>query len=157
MNKVPGIFIMQRFLTALFIFFGVMSHSVQAETLTLKVNHLRSLKGNLMVYLWNNPDAYLMKNSADYRVIVDLEKPENAPVAGMIKVTIDDLPPGAYAMMLYHDENRSYDFERNFVGIPMEGFAFGNNAQPRLGAPKFQEAAINLGQTDVVQQVNVLY
>lgn len=148
---------MQKILTALFIFIGVVSNSIQAETLTLKVGHLRSLKGNLMVYLWNNPDAYLMKNSADYRVILDLEKSENAPVDGMIKVTIDDLPQGSYAMMLYHDENRSYDFERNFVGIPMEGFAFGNNAQPKLGAPKFQEAAINLGQADVVQQVNVLY
>ncbi|MDP3936075.1 MAG: DUF2141 domain-containing protein [Alphaproteobacteria bacterium] len=148
---------MQKILTALFIFIGVVSHSVQAEMLTLKVGHLRSFKGNLMIFLWNNPDAYLMKNAADYRVIVDLEKPENTQVDGMIKVTIDDVPPGAYAMMLYHDENRSYDFERNFIGIPMEGFAFGNNAQPKLGAPKFQEAAINLGHTAVVQQVNVMY
>lgn len=148
---------MQKILTALFMFICIVSHSVRAETLTLKVGHLRSFKGNLMVYLWNNPDAYLMKNSADYRVIVDLEKSENAPVSGAIQVTIDDLPSGVYAMMLYHDENRSYDFERNFVGIPMEGFAFGNNAQPKLGAPKFQEAAINLGQAEVVQQVNVLY
>ena len=148
---------MQKIFTALFIFISVVCHSVQAETLTLKVGHLRSLKGNLMVYLWNNPDAYLMKNSADYRVILDLEKSENAPIEGRIKVTIDDLPQGVYAMMLYHDENKSYDFERNFVGIPMEGFAFGNNAQPKLGAPKFQEAAINLGQADVVQQVKVLY
>lgn len=148
---------MQTLFNILFVLGVTFSQSVWAETLTLKVGHLRSLKGNLMVYLWNNPDAYLMKNSADYRVILDLEKAENKPVNGLINVKMDDLPPGAYAMMLYHDENKSYDFERNFVGIPMEGFAFGNNALPKLGAPKFQEAAIDLGQTEVVQQVNVLY
>lgn len=135
----------------------VLGPSSWAGTLVLKVEHLRSFKGNLMVYLWNNSDAYLMKNAADYRVIVDLEKPENAPVNGAINVKIDALPQGAYAMMLYHDENKSYDFDRNFVGIPLEGFAFGNNAQPKLGAPKFQEAAISLGNAEVVQQVNVLY
>jgi uncharacterized protein (DUF2141 family) len=148
---------MQTLFSILFVLGVTFSQSVWAETLTLKVGHLRSLKGNLMVYLWNNPDAYLMKNSADYRVILDLEKPENIPVNGLIHVKMDDLPPAAYAMMLYHDENKSYDFERNFVGIPMEGFAFGNNALPKLGAPKFQEAAIDLGQADVIQQVNVLY
>lgn len=135
----------------------VLAPSSWAGTLVLKVEHLRSFKGNLMVFLWNNADAYLMKNAADYRVIVDLEKPENAPVNGAINVKINELPQGAYAMMLYHDENKSYDFDRNFVGIPLEGFAFGNNAQPKLGAPKFQEAAINLGNAEVVQQVNILY
>jgi uncharacterized protein (DUF2141 family) len=126
-------------------------------TLKLQVSHLRSLKGNLMVYLWSNPDAYLMKDDADYRLIVDLEKPENAPVNGFIEVKIESLSPVSYAMMVYHDENRSYDFERNFLGIPMEGFAFGNNAKPNLGAPKFQEAAINLLEPEVIQQVKIVY
>jgi uncharacterized protein (DUF2141 family) len=135
----------------------VLAPSSWAGTLVLKVEHLRSFKGNLMVFLWNNANAYLMKNEADYRVIVDLEKPENAPINGSINVKIDEIPQGTYAMMLYHDENKSYDFDRNFVGIPLEGFAFGNNAQPKLGAPKFQEAAINLGNAEVVQQVNILY
>lgn len=126
-------------------------------TLKLQVSHLRSLKGNLMVYLWSNPDAYLMKDDADYRLIVDLEKPENAPVNGFIEVKIESLSQVSYAMMVYHDENRSYDFERNFLGIPMEGFAFGNNAKPNLGAPKFQEAAITLLEPEVVQQVKIVY
>lgn len=127
------------------------------ETLKLHVNHLRSFKGNLMIFLWSNPDAYLMKNNADYRVIVDLEKPENSPVNGIIEVKIESLTFGPYAMMVYHDENKSYDFERNFLGIPLEGFAFGNNAKPNLGAPKFQEASINLTQPEVHQRINILY
>lgn len=148
---------MRLILKSVFVLVVVLVHSNWAGTLILKVGHLRSFKGNLMVFLWNNADAYLMKNAADYRVIVDLEKQENAPVEGAIQVKIDELPDGAYAMMLYHDENKSYDFDRNFVGIPLEGYAFGNKAQPKLGAPKFQEAAINLNNSEVVQQLKVLY
>lgn len=148
---------MRLILKSVFVLVVVLVHSNWGGTLILKVGHLRSFKGNLMVFLWNNADAYLMKNAADYRVIVDLEKQENEPVEGAIQVKIDELPDGAYAMMLYHDENKSYDFDRNFVGIPLEGYAFGNNAQPKLGAPKFQEAAINLNNSEVVQQLKVLY
>lgn len=128
-----------------------------AETLTLKVNHLRSLKGNLIVYLWKDPDSYLLKSQADYQMIVDLEKSENAPVNGVIDVKIDALTKGPYAMMLVHDENRSYNFERNVIGIPLEGFAFGNNAKPNLGAPKFQEAAIDIETPTVTQTISLTY
>lgn len=140
-----------------FICISFFEKPIYGETLVLEVNQLRSLKGNLMVYLWNNPDQYLMKSGANYSLVVDLEKPENAPINGLIHVKIDDLNEGPYAMMVYHDENRSYEFERNFVGIPMEGFAFGNNARPNLGAPKFQEAAINLTGAGVIQHINILY
>lgn len=142
----------------LFVFFVfALNTQALAETLTLKVNQLRSLKGNLMVYLWANPDSYLMKSKADYQLIIDLENAENVAKNGLVQIKITDLKPGAYAVMLYHDENRTYNFERNFVGIPMEGFAFGNNARPNLGAPKFQEASINLTGAEVAQQINVLY
>lgn len=110
-----------------------------------------------MVYLWGSPDSYLMKSKADYQLIVDLENAENGAKNGLVQIKITDLKPGAYAVMLYHDENRTYNFERNFVGIPMEGFAFGNNARPNLGAPKFQEASISLIGAEVDHQINVLY
>jgi uncharacterized protein (DUF2141 family) len=142
-------------IVALLILF-IVSESA-AETLTLQVSQLRSLKGNLIIYLWHNPNAYLMKSGANHKVVVDLEQPQNTPVNGAIHVKIEGLQHKAYAMMLYHDENRSYSFERNLVGIPMEGFAFGNNARPNLGAPKFQEAAIHLLQPEVVQHIKVLY
>lgn len=128
-----------------------------AQTLKLNVGNLRSLKGNLMVYLWSNPDAYLSKKAADYFLTIDLEKPENKPINGFVNVKIDGLDKTTYAFMLYHDENRSYEFERNFVGIPLEGFAFGNNAKPNLGAPKFQEAAVTFGGHELMQTVNILY
>lgn len=128
-----------------------------AQSLKLNVTNLKSVRGNLMVYLWSNPNAYLSKKSADYLVVVDLDKPENKPKNGFVYVSIDGLSAPKYAFMLYHDENKSYNFERNFVGIPLEGFAFGNNAKPNLGAPKFQEASITFDGKDVMQTVNLLY
>lgn len=128
------------------------------KTLVINVMELRSHKGNLMLYLWSNPDSYLNKHTADYRVIYDLEKVGNAPVNGVVRIQIDELKSQVYAIMAYHDENRTYNFERNFIGVPLEGFAFGNNAQPALGAPKFQEAAVDFTSTNYAEQkINIVY
>lgn len=146
------------FRVALFAFTACFLLSIlPAQSLKLNVANLKSFKGNLMVYLWSKPNAYLSKKAADYLVVVDLDKAANKPSNGFVNIEIEGLNEPTYAFMLYHDENKSYNFERNFVGIPLEGFAFGNNAKPNLGAPKFQEAAINFNGKDVIQTVNVLY
>lgn len=131
--------------------------TLSAKTLVLNVENLRSHKGNLMLYLWSSPDRYLNKHTADYRVIYDLEKPGNTPVNGLIRLQVNELGAQPYAIMVYHDENRSYNFERNFIGLPMEGFAFGNNATPKFGAPKFQEAAVDLSGHDAEQRISIVY
>ncbi len=136
--------------------FGLITFSF-AKTLTVQVGDLRSYQGNLMVYLWSSPDRYLNKHSADYRVIYDLEKPGNKPINGKIRIDIHDLKSLPYAVMVYHDENKSYNFERNFIGLPMEGFAFGNNARPNLGAPKFHEAAVDLSRESMEQKIDIVY
>lgn len=110
-----------------------------------------------MFYLWSSPDRYLNKHTADYRVIYDLEKQGNAPVNGLVRIQINELKSQPYAIMVYHDENRTYNFERNFIGVPLEGFAFGNNAKPALGAPKFQEASVDLSVNNAEQKINIVY
>ena len=93
-----------------------------------------------MFYLWSSPDRYLNKHTADYRVIYDLEKPGNTPVNGLIRIQINELKSQPYAIMVYHDENRTYNFERNFIGLPMEGFAFGNKISVKIYASNHLEA-----------------
>ena len=36
--------------------------------------------------------------------------------------------PGAYLLAVYHDEDGDRKLDRNFIGLPKEGFAFSNNA-----------------------------
>ncbi len=52
-----------------------------------------------------------------------------------------DLPEGAYAMALLHDEDEDGKMKTNLIGLPREGWAVSNDAPPRMfGAPTFESA-----------------
>lgn len=54
------------------------------------------------------------------------------------------LPKGEYAMALFQDLNRDKTLNRNFIGYPLEPFAFSNNPSFRLGPPKWKSAVFKL-------------
>jgi len=56
------------------------------------------------------------------------------------------VPAGEYAIALYHDENNNGKCDRNFFGIPKEGFAFSNNVKPFLSAPSFKSCKFSVPQ-----------
>ena len=59
-------------------------------------------------------------------------------------VVFNNLKPGWYAVLLYHDANNNNHFDR-VMGIPAERFGFSNNIRPRItGAPDFEEARFRL-------------
>ncbi|TLU72616.1 DUF2141 domain-containing protein [Lichenicoccus roseus] len=49
--------------------------------------------------------------------------------------------PGTYAVAIYHDENDNHHFDRNFLGLPAEGYGFSNNAVPVFAPPHYLAAA----------------
>lgn len=52
-------------------------------------------------------------------------------------------PPGRYAIAAAHDEDGDGRVDRNFLGIPTEGFAFSQDARVRFGPPDFDDAAFD--------------
>lgn len=63
--------------------------------------------------------------------------------AGALAV-FNELAPGRYAIAAYHDENANGVFDRGFMGFPLEGFGFGNDAAVMLSAPDFDAAAVSV-------------
>jgi len=60
------------------------------------------------------------------------------PVDSKTVTCIFKVPEGTYAIALYHDENDNNRCDRNFLGIPREGFGFSNNIKPYFSAPSFK-------------------
>jgi len=67
------------------------------------------------------------------------------------------LQPGRYALFVIHDVNDDGRLNRNAVGVPIEGYGFGNNAQASLSAPSFDAAAITVGNADIGAAVALVY
>lgn len=55
------------------------------------------------------------------------------------------LPPGRYAISVFQDMNGNRKLDSNFLGIPTEDSGSSNNAPARFSAPKFRDAAFDVG------------
>ncbi len=112
-----------------------LSGTAQSE-LRITVTELRSVKGNLMIGLFDNAGEFPKK--ATFGQIV--------PITGdSVSVVFSNLKARAYAVSVIHDENANGKLDTNFFGIPKEGFAFGNNSIGIFGPPSFEKAEVIVG------------
>lgn len=80
------------------------------------------------------------------------------PIAnGQARHTFKNLSPGTYAIAVYHDENRNDDFDTNFIGLPLEGYAFSNGASVFLGPPSFDAARFVLSAPSMAITIPMTY
>lgn len=55
------------------------------------------------------------------------------------QVVFEDVLPGEYALMVFHDANRNGKMDTNFLGIPNEGYGASKNRLPFASAPVFKD------------------
>ena len=62
---------------------------------------------------------------------------------------------GQYAVVVYHDENDNHKFDRNWIGLPVEGFGVSKDPTMFFAPPKFEDAAfdVNGNLTDVEVEI----
>ena len=61
-----------------------------------------------------------------------------------------ELPPGTYAIGIFHDANLNNRLDNYFFGVPREQYGFSNNARGFMGPPSFEDAAFSLeGKTEI--------
>ena len=70
-------------------------------------------------------------------------------------VTFRDLKPGAYAIRAFHDVNGDGTLNTNPFGIPIEPYAFSNNAHGAMGPPGWDAASITLKTGDNRQTIDI--
>ena len=61
-----------------------------------------------------------------------------------------ELPPGTYAIGIFHDANLNNRLDNYFFGVPREQYGFSNNARGFMGPPSFEDAAFSVeGRTEI--------
>ncbi len=79
------------------------------------------------------------------------------PIGNGEATEVFQIPPGRYAVVVIHDENMNHKLDRNFLGIPKEGFGFANNPRVLLTAPSFRAASIQVGCPVTQIQIHLIY
>ncbi len=122
---------------------------VAATELTVSVNGLRSADGVVRLALYDRPELFPEKGKG-LKVVVPARQ-------GEVEAVFDGLKPGRYALALYHDEDGDDKFDRGFLGIPLEGYGFSNDARPFFSPPPFDKAAIEIGENGATISVRMVY
>ena len=121
------------------------------EGVFVVVRSLRSAEGLVTVELYNDdPEGFIKKTGR-------LERRRVAASDSETKVCFNVPKPGTYAVAIYHDENGNKKFDKNFLGIPTEGFGFSNNPGIFFGPPDHDEAAFEVGEEPVTIHIDVTY
>lgn len=99
------------------------------STLTVEINGIRNVKGNVCLSMFNSPQGY--PDSASQAVLAKCF----TVVSRSFEIRIEGVADGTYGIAMWHDENRDEKLNYNFLGIPKEGLAFSENGKPRITPP----------------------
>ena len=134
---------------------GVLGASTQGGqcgsliTLNVQVDGFENVAGAAGIAVWNAargfPEEIEHAVATTYATIQD----------GVAKARFDQLEPGTYAITVYHDRNNNRRFDKNWLGIPREPWGVSNSVRPRLRAPRFDEAMLDLGAGEQVVEIRV--
>ena len=106
--------------------------AVAPEMVQVVITNLASAHSVVWINFYNAPEKFLKEGQHALHLAV---KPD-----GKTELTLPvALAPGEWAVALTQDTNDNKKFDKNFLGIPTEPYAFSNNIRPRMSAPTFQE------------------
>lgn len=82
---------------------------------------------------------------------------QQAPATpGTVVVRFDDVPPGRYAIMAYHDEDGNGALNRRLGMFPTEGYGLSNNPSV-IGPPAFDDSAFEIADAPRSISIDVRY
>lgn len=119
-------------------------------TLTIHVTGFRNDKGKAGGTVFATPEGWPENTS---KAVVH----GGFPIENGQATETFQLPAGKYAIAVMHDENGNHKLDRNFLGIPKEGFGFANNPRVFMSAPSFQAASTQVSCPETKLDIRLIY
>ncbi|MGE0587856.1 MAG: DUF2141 domain-containing protein [Cyclobacteriaceae bacterium] len=105
----------------------------QGGQLTVTVMDIAPGAGQIHVALYDSEANFLKKHTFSQSISADANSKD---------VLFTGLSEGEYAISVIHDENENGELDKNFLGVPREGFGFLNGVMGRFGPPQYDEVKI---------------
>lgn len=119
-------------------------------TLTVRIQGLKNDRGKVAVALFASASGFPHKEHAVRGEVARIE-------GGRAEVRFRALRPLTYAVAVLHDENQNGKMDFNFLGMPLEGYGFSNDASAPFGPPSFESAAFRLLPRPSAVLINARY
>ena len=121
-------------------FYATPAFSESLSTVLIEVSGFKNTRGTLNCRLFTKAADF-----PDGEGIVTLRVPITGPNTSCSFLNVE---PGNYAIAVVHDENGNGKLDKNFVGVPSEGYGVSNNKTYALSAPKWNESTFTLGTNE---------
>jgi uncharacterized protein (DUF2141 family) len=122
----------------------------QGNTIAVAVSGLHNNTGDVRCGLYNSA-ATFPKDGQQFQGAI-------APIASQqATCTFSNVPPGTYAVALFHAEKGETKLRTGFFGQPEEGYGFSRNATGSMGPPSFNAAAYSYAGGATSWPVNIIY
>lgn len=120
--------------------------SADGLPLVVKVEGVKNDKGNIRAALYDKAQSFRKEAEA----VAVVQEPASP---GEVILRWNDLKPGRYAVVVYHDEDANGELNRRFGMFPTEGYGLSNNPQVS-GPPPFEPSAFEVsGATEITVDI----
>ncbi|WP_248277499.1 DUF2141 domain-containing protein [Brasilonema sp. UFV-L1] len=123
--------------------------TVNAEspaTLTVVVNGLHHKKGQVCLRVYSSEKGFPDSNTSE------IQSGCTQITGSSVKKQFSGLKPGTYAVAVVDDQNGDHKLNKDFFGIPKEGFGISKNPTVSIstGTPKFRDASFLLKKNTTI-------
>ncbi|MGM3307897.1 DUF2141 domain-containing protein [Anabaena sp. WFMT] len=127
-------------------------HAEPNMKLTVVVNNIRHKTGEVCLRIYASEKGFPTNNSSEVQ-------------SGCTKITgksvtkvFSGVKPGTYAVAVVDDQNGDRKLNKDFFGIPQEGFGVSKNPTVSIqtGTPKFRDASFKMTKNTTIN-INIKY
>ena len=119
---------------------AALGSQAESKTTTIKVDaeKIRNATGMMACALFNAADGFPDVQAKSFQYVY-------VPInSGVASCEFKDVAAGTYAVSVFHDENDNKKLDKNFVGMPLEGYGVSNNIRHMMSAPQFKESSFQV-------------
>ena len=132
-------------LQLVFLCFCAINSCIAQNKIVADITNFENNKGVCRACLFNNAAAFNGEGGQPFRCV------QTSISNRSVQAVFDDLPDGTYALMVLHDANSNHKMDKNFLGIPKEGYGASKNKLPFAAAPTFHENKFTISNNSTIR------
>jgi uncharacterized protein (DUF2141 family) len=103
-------------------------------------------KGMVEVSVYDKSEAFLVKDQF-------IQKKRAQIIDGKAQLIFENIPFGKIAVGSYHDIDADETYDKNFIGLPVEPYAFSKKPTCNWRKPRFEEVSFDFVKNGQVLQM----
>lgn len=129
-------------LTSLFLFLSLGARP--QSKVVAQISNFESTKGVCRACLFPSEEAFSGRGEP-FRCV------QTRVTGAAVQAEFENVPPGTYALFVLHDANSNNKMDKNFLGVPKEGYGASRNKLPFAAAPTFKDNRFEVANNSTVR------